>query len=140
MSLTSNTKWSLWLLLLGACVSVQADYKANAEAAFQVLQQYYNTTSGIWDTCGWWNGANCMTAIADLAAADSSILGTVTSVFAHTYTQAPQVNPATQVLKIATPENIITTYGTPPGNTSSADPADGNPTGYIDSCNDDNAW
>ena len=136
----------LSLLLIASCASGQTDYKSNAEAAFDVLQQYYNTTSGIWDTCGWWNGANCMTAIADLAAADSSVLSTATSVFAHTYTQAPQSNPQLQVTKVATRENIFTYYGSPPGNRSSfdhfgtRDSNSGNPTGFIDSCYDDNGW
>ena len=87
-----------------------------------------------------------MTAIADLAAADSSILSTATSVFAHTYTQAPQSNPQNEVTKVATRENIFTYYGSPPGNRTSSrnvetrDPASGNPTGYLDTCYDDNGW
>lgn len=41
------------------------NYKANAEASLDALQTFYNTSSGLWNTCGWWNGANCMTAVND---------------------------------------------------------------------------
>ena len=43
------------LLALTSSGSSQSatDYKANAEASFNALQTWYNTTSGLWNTCGW---------------------------------------------------------------------------------------
>lgn len=34
---------------------------ANAELAFDALQQWYNISIGLWiPSTGWWNSANCM--------------------------------------------------------------------------------
>ena len=96
-----------------------ADYLSNAQAGFQGLQGWYNTTTGLWDTCGWWNGANCMTAIGDLAVLDSSVVSQVTTVFANTYAVTPAQNPQ--------PLN--------PGDDNSADPI-----AWCDHCFDDNGW
>lgn len=138
---SNKVQTALRLLPLIACV--RADYTANAEAAFAVLQQWYNTTSGLWDTCGWWNGANCMTVIADLAAVDSNVLASATSVFATTFTQAPAVNPNTEVTKVATSQNIYTFYGPDSKDVAaghSLEGRDGNSAGFIDTCYDDNGW
>lgn len=79
------------LLLVRDTVADLASQRA--QTALSALQEWYNPTSGLWNTCGWWNGANCMTVIADLAAADSSIMGTATYVFNNTYFNAPFSNP-----------------------------------------------
>ncbi|KAG2026633.1 hypothetical protein GB937_001418 [Aspergillus fischeri] len=65
-----------------------------AETALAALQTWYNTTSGIWNTCGWWNGANCMTVIADLADVDDSVREVAVGVFDNTFSVAPRSNPA----------------------------------------------
>jgi hypothetical protein len=65
-----------------------------AETALAALQTWYNTTSGIWNTCGWWNGANCMTVIADLADVDDSVRDVAVGVFENTFAVAPRSNPA----------------------------------------------
>ena len=127
----------IYLLPLAAAANVYTNY---SEAAFQALQGWYNETSGLWDTCGWWNGANCMTVIADLAASDTSVLSSATSVFAHTYTAAPNVNPSTEVLKVIDNNLVKTEYGTPP-HTNTTDSANTvNVDGFLDSCYDDNGW
>ena len=43
------------LLLDSGLVSttLAMNYTAEAEASFDALQTWYNTTSGLWDTCGW---------------------------------------------------------------------------------------
>jgi hypothetical protein len=43
---------------------------ARAECALVGLQHWYNDTTGIWETAGWWNSANVMTTVGDLAQAD----------------------------------------------------------------------
>lgn len=86
----------LYSLSLFTKASAQATALSRAEAALDVLQSWYNTTTGIWDTCGWWNGANCMTVLADLALIDDSsesVQETAREVFNNTYHIAPKSNP-----------------------------------------------
>ncbi|KAJ5776707.1 uncharacterized protein N7511_001718 [Penicillium nucicola] len=47
-------------LILGTISSAQSAL-SKAETALDVLQTWYNGSTGIWDTSGWWNGANCIT-------------------------------------------------------------------------------
>jgi predicted alpha-1,6-mannanase (GH76 family) len=73
-------------------VNAAQDYKSEAEAALNALQKWYNTTTGIYDTTGWWNSANCITVLGNLAAADPSTKSTATSVFANTLVAAQNYN------------------------------------------------
>jgi hypothetical protein len=66
---------------------------SEAETALNVLQAWYNESSGLWNSCGWWNGANCMTVLADLAKVDSSVMNTAVSVFENTWVNGPSANP-----------------------------------------------
>jgi predicted alpha-1,6-mannanase (GH76 family) len=62
------SRLSLIFLYLLTCVCGQAqvvmgdDFKGDADTAVSVLQQWYNS-SGLWDTTGWWNAANCVDAL-----------------------------------------------------------------------------
>ncbi|KAM7198576.1 hypothetical protein V8F20_006106 [Naviculisporaceae sp. PSN 640] len=40
--------------------------------AVKALQAWYDGRSGLWNTTGWWNSANCLTVLADWALADQS--------------------------------------------------------------------
>ncbi|KAL5115641.1 hypothetical protein ACEQ8H_006440 [Pleosporales sp. CAS-2024a] len=40
------------------------------EDALNGLGQWYNLTTGLWETAGWWNNANIMTTLGNLAEAD----------------------------------------------------------------------
>ncbi|KAL4993244.1 glycoside hydrolase [Aspergillus recurvatus] len=68
---------------------------SRATTAAETLQTWYNGATGIWNTCGWWNGANCMTTLADLAALDldDAVKGTATGVFQNTFSVATNSNP-----------------------------------------------
>ncbi|KAL4983862.1 glycoside hydrolase [Aspergillus falconensis] len=68
---------------------------SRATAAAEILQTWYNSATGIWNTCGWWNGANCMTTLANLAALDldDSINRIATGVFQNTFSVATNSNP-----------------------------------------------
>jgi len=46
------------------------DFNANSDSAGAILQQWYNT-SGLYDTTGWWNAANCLEAIENVIFADN---------------------------------------------------------------------
>ncbi len=58
------------------------DFNANTEAAALMLQQWYNS-SGLWDTTGWWNAANCIEAIENDISAnnDRQYLSVLTNTF-----------------------------------------------------------
>ncbi|KAB8239085.1 hypothetical protein ETB97_004962 [Aspergillus alliaceus] len=81
-------------LLLVSCVAADTAV-SRAETALTTLQTWYNPSTGIWNTCGWWNGANCMTVLADLALVDDSesVNETVKGVFANTFNVGPVSNP-----------------------------------------------
>ncbi|EAW11710.1 putative glycosyl hydrolase [Aspergillus clavatus NRRL 1] len=117
--------------------------RQRAEPALTALQTWYNTSSGLWDTCGWWNGANCLTVLADLAAVDDSIRPTATAVFANTFTVAPRSNPAPgrgndTYGHVAARGRTLNGTGTGTGN------GNGNGTGnvspWLDGAYDDDAW
>jgi predicted alpha-1,6-mannanase (GH76 family) len=65
-------------------------------SALHGLAQWYNTSTGIWESTGWWNSANIMTTIGDLALAEPhnirlQILARRT--FANALRRAPAKNP-----------------------------------------------
>jgi predicted alpha-1,6-mannanase (GH76 family) len=66
-----------------------------AREALDTLQEWYNVDTGLWNTCGWWNSANCLTILGNMALADPSqeTLELVTSVFENTFARAPAGNP-----------------------------------------------
>jgi predicted alpha-1,6-mannanase (GH76 family) len=60
---------SLWLVIglfwsqaARGEIKAKDDYYANTLTSAKVLQQWYNE-DGLWDSAGWWNGANCLEAI-----------------------------------------------------------------------------
>ncbi len=56
--------WSNGLSSLAAIGPVD-DFNANTERAASALQSWYNG-SGLWNTTGWWNAANCLEAIENV--------------------------------------------------------------------------
>ena len=53
-SIGLNRMFVILLLVSGlVSTSLAMNYTAEAEASFDALQTWYNTTSGLWDTCGW---------------------------------------------------------------------------------------
>ncbi|MGH7950492.1 MAG: glycoside hydrolase family 76 protein [Limisphaerales bacterium] len=56
----------------GAAVVPGDDFNANTATAVSTLQKWYNS-SGLWDTTGWWNAANCVDALEnDIVANDDT--------------------------------------------------------------------
>ncbi|GAW24738.1 hypothetical protein ANO14919_143300 [Xylariales sp. No.14919] len=68
----------------------QATYDANTVAAVHTLQTWYNQGTGLWDTTGWWNSANCLTVLADYAVEnpESAASLSIPNVIQNTYEQA----------------------------------------------------
>jgi hypothetical protein len=72
------------------------DPTKRAEFALSTLQIWYNAGTGLWDTAGWWNSANVLTMIANLAKSDpknAQLQNLATRIFANTLLQAPAKNP-----------------------------------------------
>lgn len=61
--------------------------------------------------CHRWNGANCMTVIADLAAADPRHLPQAKRVFSTTFQNAPSYNPTGNMIKRAGYGYVHSSYG-----------------------------
>jgi hypothetical protein len=138
-----NTKLVSPALLLLAATGASAQL-ANSVTAFTTLQTWYNDTTGLWNTAGWWNAANSLTVVAELAAADPSILDEAVSVFETTFNVAPSANPSDGLEKrVGSNGDIVTIY--PAGwpytllnKRASTDPTD--PSSWLDGANDDAQW
>lgn len=112
-------------------------YASKTEAAVDALQGWYNRTSGLWDTTGWWNSANALIMLADLVAVDPSMKNTAKVVFQNTFTQAQETN--LQQLKIIT-HSYVDTFDKdhiPEGHKA---PPIVNPRGFVNDYYDDEAW
>jgi len=44
-------------------VNNQPDYRTRAAAGIAALQRWYHPWTGLWETTGWWNAANALTAV-----------------------------------------------------------------------------
>lgn len=69
-----------------------ATYTDWTVSAIQALQSWYNESTGLWDTTGWWNSANCLTVLGDFYALDSQEAAELDLnwVFSNTFIQAQQ--------------------------------------------------
>jgi hypothetical protein len=79
---------SLYLLpLFGAFVYSQGtqayDYLSHARSSSDAMMQWYNQGTGVFNGTGWWNSAECMTALADMQGLDpkSNFLDTIQNTF-----------------------------------------------------------
>lgn len=93
---SSTSRRSSALLLISLLQHVQAasrlEYINNAINATDVLNQmWYDSSNGLWQNL-WWNSANMITAIADLAQVDSSFLSTANYYFQTTFVAAQAAN------------------------------------------------
>lgn len=73
-------------------IQPQLSYVRAAESGLTTLQQWYNQSSGLWDSTGWWNSANCLTVLADFAAIDPYATAIGAQVFPNTLMSAQRQN------------------------------------------------
>ncbi|KAF2122673.1 glycosyl hydrolase family 76-domain-containing protein [Lophiotrema nucula] len=80
---------------LGLLAANVTNPTTRAELALSALQIWYNAGTGLWNTAGWWNSANVLTMIGNLAKYDSSanVQNLAKKVFANSIMQAPAMNP-----------------------------------------------
>lgn len=111
--------------------SARFSHLSNAITATKGLQNWYNATSGLWNTTGWWNSANCITALAELTAIDASVDNITEDVFSNTFNHAQQYN--LQELKYNATHKC--TWPDCPGTTPVLQPK-----GFLNDYYDDEGW
>lgn len=119
----------------------QATYARNNVDAIKTLQSWYNSGTGLWDTTGWWNSANCLTVLADFASLDTTDANTlgIPSVMKNTFTNAQQSTSAKVAQKSFSSSGLtVSNYTTPSaiGNDFSALGF----SGFINDYYDDEGW
>ena len=66
---------------------------SRAHAAIKALLEYYNPTTGLFETTGWWNTANVLTVLADFSSYSPSLDAKLLPLFANTFERA-QTSPS----------------------------------------------
>ena len=70
-------------------------YDGEAQAAVQELQTYYDSSTGLFNTTGWWNSTNALDAIIDYLerAGSRTYMSDVSNTFAKAVDEAPPPTP-----------------------------------------------
>jgi predicted alpha-1,6-mannanase (GH76 family) len=70
-------------------------YDGEAQSAVQELQTYYDSSTGLFNTTGWWNSANALDAIIDYMKTTGSrtYMSDVSNTFAKAVNEAPPPTP-----------------------------------------------
>lgn len=114
--------------------------KARVEAAFATLQQWYDVPSGLWNTTGWWNAANCLTTIANLATIQPTLTPSLDSqVFDNTFTQA-QIHQLQVCKTIDNGMAVSSSRQCPVPRHSLQAPLVAHPHGFLNDYYDDEGW
>lgn len=76
---------SFTLLFASPSTVRAASYSDYANSTASTLMQWYNNGSGLWDSTGWWNSANALTALIDYKARTGS--SSYDSIINNTYSK-----------------------------------------------------
>ncbi len=120
----------------------QASYAANGLDAFKALQTWYDSSTGLWDTAGWWNSANCLTVLADYAVADPKDANTlsIASIMSNTFANA-QLTPVTVTKSISESGMYHSSFSIGlPGHQKRAEVSARGYQGFINDFYDDEGW
>lgn len=131
------------LALASYTTFAEAITTSDAEASFHTLQQWYNQSIGLWiPSTGWWNSANCLTVIADLAAIDQNVKREASYIWPETWRKAQVYNLDMQ--KVVAPNWLPHSYYAhhwpffPPSWHHRPNPHQTN--GFLNSYYDDEGW
>jgi predicted alpha-1,6-mannanase (GH76 family) len=81
-------------------------YIQEARRAIEVLQNtWYNSSTGLWESTGWWNSANCLTVLVDSGIIDVINGQYVADIVNNTFYQAQQVD--AQVVKTTQTNGLV---------------------------------
>ncbi|KAI1324002.1 glycoside hydrolase family 76 protein [Xylariaceae sp. FL0255] len=133
----------LFVISTHSIQKASSTYDDNAVAAIHALQSWYDESTGLWDTTGWWNSANALTTLADYALLNPSSaqsLG-IPGVASNTYTQAQTTAGSMQVQKVYHKlKGPISTYVMSPSNETDSDLSTRGYNGFLDDFYDDEGW
>ena len=65
---------------------------SRAVDAINALQSFYNQTTGLWDSTGWWNSGNCLTVYAEYVAFNPPVRDNGLNILGNTFEQAQSFN------------------------------------------------
>lgn len=88
-----NMKILSFIPFLSFVLLADAITQRQTTLAFNQLQTWYNQSIGLWiPSTGWWNSANCLTVVADLAEFNPVVAAAAEDIYTNTYTEAQNYN------------------------------------------------
>ena len=113
-------------------------YSKWASSALASLQHFYNSSSGLYETTGWWNSASIVTMLADYSLVIAASRSSNIAILQNTLANAAQNQP--QMVRIASPLTSTNTFTSPniPGGLTV--PESTPQRGYLDDSYDDEGW
>ncbi|KAB5535212.1 glycosyl hydrolase family 76-domain-containing protein, partial [Coniochaeta sp. 2T2.1] len=120
----------------------QATYTRNNIAAIKTLQSWYRSNTGLWDSTGWWNSANCLTVLADFASVDPADANglNIPNIMKNTFTNAQKSTSAKFAQKSISEGGIVVSTYTVPSDVQANEFAALGFSGFINDYYDDEGW